>query len=312
MRADLATAARHLALIRGEAFAHARHEDDATGRLVDGLARADRQGWKVSVVVHEPSADGSGHGPDGGSDGGSDVRPDGGADVGADLQLALRLSNGRWVSLLLLAHRLYPDGQYRAWSASRLLRLCTWAARRGHVPGLLLYNGPYGAFAADEEPCVLEFGRCTSRRVTQSPCGMRTCELCRPSPACRSSVGHPGGESPLGITLLPLNALDPLGQLGFPATQTGCQDVDATAAAAVSMPWECLDCTDGRRVTPVANASRAFPYVVTSELIPPWAALVERAVADTPGDGGTRLGVLANEDGGQPRFSVVVRPREPV
>jgi hypothetical protein len=92
---------------------------------------------------------------------------------GADLELAIEVSPGRWLDLLLQAKALKPSGTYTSWSPEQNMKLIDWADDHGRVPGMLLYNDyvpPFvanPAFVTSPDYKCAAFGACTQVRRTQ-------------------------------------------------------------------------------------------------------------------------------------------------
>lgn len=92
---------------------------------------------------------------------------------GADLEVAIELSPGLWLDLLLQAKALKSSGTYSSWSPQQNHKLISWATGHGRVPGMLLYNDLAPPFVAVAPPAIFAdyacaaFGACPSVDRTQ-------------------------------------------------------------------------------------------------------------------------------------------------
>lgn len=113
------------------------------------------------------------------------------APSGADLELAVEVTPGKWVDLLLQAKRIYESsngpGVYDGWKSSQIRDLRKWASGDGRTPGMLLYNAeipPFGGLQTD-----IALGGCCK--------GTLTCYGSRWPPTGMTKHG-----SPLAVTLV--------------------------------------------------------------------------------------------------------------
>lgn len=92
---------------------------------------------------------------------------------GADLEVAIEVSPGRWLDMLLQAKALKPSGTYPSWSPQQNQRLIAWATGHSRVPGMILYNDLTPPFVATALPTAIgdyvcaAFGACPSVNRTQ-------------------------------------------------------------------------------------------------------------------------------------------------
>lgn len=92
---------------------------------------------------------------------------------GADLELAIEVSPGKWLDLLLQAKTLKASGSYSSWSPDQNKKLVAWAAADNRIPGMLLYNDLVPPFVAAAPPTAgadyacAAFGACPSASRTQ-------------------------------------------------------------------------------------------------------------------------------------------------
>lgn len=113
---------------------------------------------------------------------------------GADLELAVEVSPGRWLDLLLQAKTLKPSGTYDGWKPDQNKKLISWAANNGRVPGMLLYNDLVPPFIKTAPPKNVPdyecdaFGACL--RGTRTQMGW-----------WGSRYGHGPMRTPSGISL---------------------------------------------------------------------------------------------------------------
>lgn len=81
---------------------------------------------------------------------------------GADLELAIEVSPGQWLDLLLQAKAFKPTGTYSSWSPQQNQKLITWANRHGRTPGMLLYNDHLPPFVTNAPPMTGADYACTA------------------------------------------------------------------------------------------------------------------------------------------------------
>lgn len=81
---------------------------------------------------------------------------------GADLEIAVEVSPGRWLDLLLQAKAFKPPGTYSSWSPQQNQKLISWANRRGRTPGMLLYNDHLPPFVTNAPPVTSADYVCTA------------------------------------------------------------------------------------------------------------------------------------------------------
>lgn len=92
---------------------------------------------------------------------------------GADLEVAIEVSPGLWLDLLLQAKALKSSRTYSSWSPQQNHKLISWATGHGRVPGMLLYNDLVPPFVGVAPPAIFAdyacaaFGACPSVERTQ-------------------------------------------------------------------------------------------------------------------------------------------------
>lgn len=179
---------------------------------------------------------------------------------GADLELAVEVTHGRWVNLLLQAKRIYEPaaggpGIYSGWKSSQIDALRRWARSENRTPGMLLYNAevsPFGGFQTN---------------VTLGGC-------------CKGTLTHYGSKwppsgmvkngSPLAITFVIL----PDSPIALPGPLRG-NSLPADVVNQFAAPIECIFCPnrqiDPSATTEDAKAQRRIPPIPLSAEIPTWA-----------------------------------------
>jgi hypothetical protein len=197
---------------------------------------------------------------------------------GADLEMAVEVTPGTWIDLLLQAKRIFehqpgPSGVYDGWKADQINDLRYWAAHNGdRTPGMLLYNAeisPFGAPGHDVNlgACEQNLIRCHGWRWPQWM--------------------PPDRRSPLGVTLVILP------KYGTPLPPSLSRD--ALAANVVNQyasPLECIFCPGrltGSAVTLHRNDRRVISAIEPKDAIPQWANTLLAAVTQD----------LANDVGAQ-------------
>jgi len=188
---------------------------------------------------------------------------------GADIELAVEVTSGNWIDLLLQAKRIYEpragqDGVYEGWKKTQVRALRRWAARNGdRTPAMLLYNAQVSPFVAPGNDVTLD-GCCMSpiecdhyRWPMQDP---------------------PNRRSPIGITLIVLPAL--------PSRLPHALSVDslpANIANRYASPLECIFCPS--RLTGGIEASGGrmrgpISVIRPKRQIPQWAAILLEAAGE--------------------------------
>lgn len=218
---------------------------------------------------------------------------------GADLELAVEVTPGNWVDLLLQAKRLYEphpgkNGAYEGWKMDQIKKLRRWAARNGdRTPGMLLYNAEIPPFVATRHDVAL--GGCDMSPIR--------CHGYR-----RPVWDPPDRRSPTGITLLVLPRL--------PSRLPRVLSVDslpADLANQYASPLECIFCP-GRLATATSTreeiTKRPAVAIEPKSQAPEWAAMLLAAVegqADSEGARPTsRVGLSPDDNRWNAQCSVVL------
>jgi hypothetical protein len=225
-------------------------EEVTTFNFVRRLAiKYKQRGGKGIVALHSRALEG----------GLSGKRPPGGADI----ELAVEITPGTWVDLLLQAKRIYEprvgrNGAYEGWNEDQIKALRRWAANNGNrTPGMLLYN-------AEVVPPFVRPGR----YVALGGCCMSPIQCHRYSRPIRG--GPPDRRSPLGITLVIL----PRYRAKLPASLAG-DSLSADVVNQYASPLECIFCP--ARLTGASKSSgrktgRPISVIRPKSPIPQWAA----------------------------------------
>lgn len=182
------------------------------------------------------------------------------APSGADLELAVEVTSGRWIDLLLQAKRIYEPalgdpGIYAGWKSSQIGDLRRWARKEHRTPGMLLYNAevsPFGGFQTD---------------VTLGGC-------CKGSLTCYGSKWPPPGMkkngSPLAITFVVLSDLP----AQLPSPLRG-DSLPADVVNQFAAPIECILCpnrqSDPSSTIKKTDTSHRISPIPLSPEIPTWA-----------------------------------------
>src|SRR5262249_25847945 len=147
---------------------------------------------------------------------------------GADLEIAIEVTPGTWIDLLLQAKRIFEHtagsgGVYDGWKADQINKLRYWAAHNGdRTPGMLLYNAEIPPFGPPRHyvklgGCDMNLLRCHGWRWPQ--------------------WAPPDDRSPLGITLIILP------KHGTPLVPALSGDaLPANVANQYASPLECIFC----------------------------------------------------------------------
>lgn len=240
-------------------------EESTTTRLAGLVSQAAVAGKDVTVSTHSKYLEGTG------VSGLSGL-----VSSGADLEIAVQLDVNMWMTFLCQAKRLRPDGRYTGVKQQQLGDLAAWARTYGQVPALLLYNGPFGAFAACGQgprlPAPLKFfGSPDPVEVEQASCGVESCScstdlrppgydceyaLLGSAIACGYCASRPPASlpatavgrrpawgsnsylSPLGVTVLPIDAAG--NPFGVDFGKRGEMSLDAALVSEHCVPWEWL------------------------------------------------------------------------
>lgn len=188
---------------------------------------------------------------------------------GADIELAVEITPGNWIDLLLQAKRIFEPqpgqvGVYESWKLSQINALRRWAARNGdRTPGMLLYNAEVPPFvppgySVDLGGCCMSPVRCHGWRWPR--------------------WNAPDSRSPVAITLLILP--------NYPSKLPGALSANSVPADIVNQyasPLECIFCPG--RLIGAAGTHGYGPAPVVSVIkpkgqVPQWAAELLRAVQE--------------------------------
>jgi hypothetical protein len=216
-----------------------------------------QRGGKGVVALHSKALEG----------GSSGKRPP----SGADIELAVEITPGNWIDLLLQAKRIYEprvgrNGFYEGWKADQIKTLRRWAANNGNrTPGMLLYNSEV----------ILPFVR-PGRYVALGGCCMSPIQCHRYSRPIRSSP--PDRRSPVGITLVIL----PRYRAKLPSSLAG-DSLSAVVVNQYASPLECIFCP--ARLTGAGKSfggktGRPISVISPKNRIPQWAAILLAAVSE--------------------------------
>jgi len=205
------------------------------------------------------------------------------------LELAVEISPGRWVDLLLQAKRLYTGSStYEQWKASQVDDLRAWADRRGSTPGMLLYNARVDPFSKGNS--VIQ-GACSAGMVRMSLQKLPESPLPRPI-------------APLGITLVALPRLPIVLPVGLQGDA-----LDAATVNEFASPWECMIC-DHWPVKGNLGHGGISPAEVRDSM-PDWAVELAQLVG-ARGDDDIVVAPDTGEDSDErPEFSVVLPFSDP-
>lgn len=231
-------------------------EEATTFNLVRRLAFGHRRRGGVGVVaVHSRALEGGLQGR----------RPA----SGADIEIAVEVTPGNWIDLLLQAKRIFESragrtGVYEGWSAVQVRNLRRWAARNGdRTPGMLFYNAEIPPFGPPRHEVYL--GGCG-----MSPIRCHGWRWPRWNP--------PDRRSPIAITLLIL----PSYPSRLPSSLYGDR-LPATAVNQFASPLECIFCP-GRLITTVepcgGRTGSPVSIIKPKNQIPEWAATLLEATGE--------------------------------
>jgi hypothetical protein len=180
---------------------------------------------------------------------------------GADIELAVEVTPGNWIDLLLQAKRIFEpqsgrNSIYDGWKVSQIRDLRLWAKRNGdRTPGMLLYNAEVPPFVppsydVDLDGCGMSPIRCHGWRwPTWNP------------PDCRS----PAAITLIVLPILPYSLPSPLLADSLPAT----------VANQYASPLECIFCPGRLMNTNETCGGRTGPpisMIKPKNDIPQWAA----------------------------------------
>jgi hypothetical protein len=188
----------------------------------------------------------------------------------ADIELAIEITPGNWIDLLLQAKRIYEahggrNGAYEGWKEGQIKALRRWAANNGdRTPGMLLYN------AEVIPPFVRPGGY-----VALGGCCMSRIQCHRYSRPIRRRP--PDHRSPLGITLVIL----PRYRTKLPPSLAG-DSLPADVVNKCASPLECIFCParlTGASKSFEGRASRPISVIRPKTRIPQWAATMLAAAS---------------------------------
>jgi len=188
---------------------------------------------------------------------------------GADIELAVEVTPGNWIDLLLQAKRIYEprigkNGAYEGWKEEQVKTLRRWAADNGNrTPGMLLYNSEI------IPPFVL-----TGRNVALGGCCMSPIRCHRYS--WPIGGGPPDRRSPVGITLVIL----PLYRAKLPPPLAG-DSLLADVVNQYASPLECIFCPCRlvrARKSCGGKTGRPISTIRPKNRTPQWAATLLAAV----------------------------------
>jgi hypothetical protein len=188
---------------------------------------------------------------------------------GADIELAVEVTPGNWIDLLLQAKRIYEphrgsNGSYKGWKDGQVRALRRWAARNGdRTPGVLLYNAQVPPFVAP------------GHYVALRGCGMSPIQ-------CHGwrwpKWNPPDRRSPTAVTLLILPAY------GSRMPRSLSRDsISANIVNRYASPLECIFCP-GRltETNETCGGKTGYPIcaIKPKNQIPQWAATLLATVED--------------------------------